>query len=249
MLEWIGPVVVASFLGSAHCAGMCGGVVTLATAQQRGSNVLAHVAYQTSRLAGYATLGAIAGGAGASLNVLLELYGFKHVAAFATGGLMLAWGIVGLWPTLSARFAGRGDSRPNWVSRQVARGVAQAQRWPRLVRAAALGALTALLPCGWLYAFGIAAAGTGSALSGAGVLAAFWLGSAPVLVGLGGVGRTLYQRLGPRAPVFSSLLIIALGLSNLWSHYNLPAAALSHIANPLAPATSEAMPACHAHLN
>ena len=54
-------------------------------------------------------------------------------------------------------------------------------------RGAATGLLTTLLPCGWLYAFVITAAGTGNALAGAGLMATFWVGTLPMLtiVGIG----------------------------------------------------------------
>src|SRR5690606_18807129 len=56
-----------------------------------------------------------------------------------------------------------------------------------LGRAALLGVSTGLLPCGWLYAFALSAAATGSARDGALVMAAFWLGSVPALVGVGAI--------------------------------------------------------------
>jgi uncharacterized protein len=120
-------------------------------------------------------------------------------------------------------------------------------RLPTTGRAAALGCVTALLPCGWLYGFVLAAAGTGSALRGALVLAAFWSGSVPVLVGVSSLGRAVSRALGARTPLFSSLVLLALGFANLWTHYNVPAQALSRLAEsqPTGTLSAEASPPCH----
>lgn len=58
---------------------------------------------------------------------------------------------------------------------------------PPVVRAAATGLFTTLLPCGWLYAFVVTAAGTGSGtpLHGAALMAVFWLGTLPMMLTVG----------------------------------------------------------------
>jgi uncharacterized protein len=245
MIEWLAPIVGASLLGSAHCAGMCGGIVTFAVGSESGgSRAATHFAYQASRGAAYTSLGFGAGALGASFNSLGTLFGFEHSIAFATGALMVLWAVATLWPTFglsqkATRWFGPGPSR-------LARWFRPIAELPPKGRAATLGALTALLPCGWLYAFVLAAAGTGSALRGAAVMAAFWLGSVPVLVGLGTVGRSLSRLLGARTPLLSAGVVLALGFLNLWSHYNVPAHALSNLASPAAldsPVAAE--PPCH----
>ena len=83
----------------------------------------------------------------------------------------------------------------------------RARRWPAPWRAGALGLSSALLPCGWLYAFVVLAAGTGSAGRGATLLLAFWAGTVPALLGLGlSLGR-LTALLGARLPRLSAALI------------------------------------------
>lgn len=66
----------------------------------------------------------------------------------------------------------------------------RAREKPPLWRAGTMGLSSALLPCGWLYAFVVLAAGAGSSWAGAALLSAFWLGTLPALLGLGlGVER------------------------------------------------------------
>src|SRR5690606_26485689 len=55
------------------------------------------------------------------------------------------------------------------------------------------GVLTALLPCGWLHGFVLAAAATRSASSGALLLSVFWLGTAPALLMSGTLARRVLK--------------------------------------------------------
>jgi sulfite exporter TauE/SafE len=75
--------------------------------------------------------------------------------------------------------------------------------------------LTALLPCGWLYLFALAAASAGNPLRGILVMAAFWLGTLPILVSLGIGVQTLTGTLGRRIPLVTAVLIVLLGVFTL----------------------------------
>jgi sulfite exporter TauE/SafE len=99
-------------------------------------------------------------------------------------------------------------------------------------RALVMGLLTACLPCGWLYAFVVAAAGTGSPLGGAGLMAVFWLGTLPVMVGLGVGVRALARPLGRLLPVGCAVAMIVVGLLAVAGRVGAPE--LSHA--PRAPA-------------
>jgi hypothetical protein len=84
-----------------------------------------------------------------------------------------------------------------------------------LPRALTIGLLTALLPCGWLYAFALIAAGTGSAGWGAAIMVAFWAGTVPVLASVGAAVQALTGTLGRRLPLITALLLVALGLGTI----------------------------------
>ena len=79
-------------------------------------------------------------------------------------------------------------------------------------RGLTLGLLTPLLPCGWLYAFVMTAAATGSAPRGAFVMAVFWAGTVPAMAALGlGVQRAL----GPfrtKLPAVTAAAMMVIGL-------------------------------------
>src|SRR5690606_10362020 len=110
-----------------------------------------------------------------------------RLAAVVAGSAMVLWGL----GALLRRRIGPASAASGLVSLQrsgVVSSLGWAGRllcrlggWPPAARATALGLLSALLPCGWLYAFVLGAAATGSALAGALVLLTFWSGTVPIL--------------------------------------------------------------------
>jgi hypothetical protein len=81
-----------------------------------------------------------------------------------------------------------------------------------MVRALLLGLFTTLLPCGWLYAFVATAAGTGSVPGAMLVMATFWLGTVPVLAGLGVVAQRAFGPLRRHLPAVTATAMIVIGL-------------------------------------
>ena len=129
---------------------------------------------------------------------------------------------------------------------------------PPIARATIIGLLTTLLPCGWLYAFVITAAGTAHPALGALTMAAFWLGTLPVMISLGIGVQRLSGALRSRLPLLTSLLIVAVGLYTIAGRLTLPAMALSTDDETVPTTTAEAiehvksldtekLPCCHDH--
>jgi hypothetical protein len=96
-----------------------------------------------------------------------------------------------------------------------------------------IGLLTALLPCGWLYAFAIVAAGAGSASWGAAMMGAFWMGTVPILVSLGVGVQALAGALGRRLPLATALILVAVGLYTVADRLLVPAGAFEPLAESL----------------
>ncbi len=84
-----------------------------------------------------------------------------------------------------------------------------------LVRASVIGLLTAILPCGWLFAFLIVAAGTAQPMTGALVMAVFALGSVPALTGLALSMTMLVGRFRRAIPWCSAVLVTLVGAVTL----------------------------------
>ena len=158
------PVAAASLLGSVHCAGMCGGFVAMAGDGVTGrARWLSLLSYNAGRLISYAVLGAVAGALGHALDLAGNAAGMGRVASLVSGSIMIVWGMGALLETQGVRVL-----RGRWaLPQRVTDGLAALRRLPAAWRGLALGLATTLLPCGWLYAFAVTAAGTGSPLHGA----------------------------------------------------------------------------------
>ncbi len=90
---WLVPLAAlgAAFLGSAHCAAMCGGLAA-ASSQDRASLR----AYQLSRLGGYALLGALGGFFGERILAREALAGPALIAALLMSLVLVLSGL-SLW--------------------------------------------------------------------------------------------------------------------------------------------------------
>ena len=212
MIALAASVFVAGLLGSVHCAGMCGSFACLASGGDATGGKGAwrsSAAYNLGRLASYTTLGALAGAAGAGLDRAGAIAGFARPATVISGVLLIAWGTATLLAALGARVPAL--AVPPALATRIARGVRAVQSRPPVTRGLALGALTAALPCGWLYAFVATSAAAGSAAGGALIMAAFWMGTVPMMAA---VGLGAQRLLGParrRLPALTAAILVLLG--------------------------------------
>lgn len=217
-------VAGASLMGSVHCAAMCGGLVSFATGTSAQPGV-ARTLYHSSRLLAYTSLGAIAGFAGYTLNQTFDLAGFQNAAGVVAGLSMIAWALART-VTLRKRRVPLSNEQASGQTVALSSRAPKASRtsqwlaWlyglPSSARAALLGVTSAVLPCGWLYTFVVAAAGQGNALGGAAVMAAFWLGTVPMLLGVGGAVEFLRQHALRGLPHLGTAVLLLLGLSTVF---------------------------------
>lgn len=242
-------VFVASVLGSLHCAGMCGAFCVLAVGSRdgRATRVATQAAYHGGRLLVYCTLGAAAGALGAVVDLGGSLVGAQRVAALLAGGMMVVFGLVAL-----ARLAGlrvHSPALPKPIQQALATGHARALALAPVPRAAAIGLLTALLPCGWLYAFVVTSAGTGHALWGVATMAAFWLGTLPILASLGVSAQVASGILGRNATLVTAVAVVVIGLLTAAGRMRLdPRAMLQAQAAPVAGAQQGELAASVEHV-
>ncbi|MEZ4585932.1 MAG: sulfite exporter TauE/SafE family protein [Gemmatimonadales bacterium] len=194
-------ILLASLLGSVHCAAMCGGIALAAGNGGSRSRAIYHL----SRLLVYAGLGLLAGTGGALIQAAGRTIGLAGAAAAVAGWSLVAFGVVALLRALGVRLPGASGPIERAVRGLGGRIRAVPPRW----RAAALGALTGLLPCGWLYAFVLVAASSGSPQHGALLMSAFWLGTVPWVLAGSLALRGLLGRSGPR---LAAVVVIAVGL-------------------------------------
>ena len=167
---------VAGLITSLHCAGMCGPLacslmpVRGAPGKPAEDGTTVSTVYHVSRLIGYATLGALAGGLGSAPLAWISqsaLRWLPWVLVFFFVALALRWDRH--LPKIAAL------GRLTWKLQTWTRGRS------RVEAAAAMGLATPLLPCGPLYFIVSLALISGSALRGVEFMLAFGLGTVPLL--------------------------------------------------------------------
>ena len=189
MEGWILGAFVGGLTGSPHCVGMCGGFATAASDSP--------VAYHLGRLTTYMVLGGLAGAFGAAIPGPPWISGAVALVVLTWFSLRLA----GLAPEVHI---GSG-----WVvdtGRKLLKREGYAGRW-------ALGAVTALLPCGLVWAALGIAVGANHPGGGAIAMAAFWVGTVPLLAGVS-AGFNRFARKGKKARYAVAGLVFCAGL---WS--------------------------------
>lgn len=191
---------IAGLVTSLHCAGMCGPLActVLPGPGSREDALQVSSVYHLSRLTGYATLGALAGGLGQTP------LGFLSDSALRWLPWIMVLFFIGLALRIDRhlpKFTALG--RLTWTLQ------ARVRHHSRVSAAAVLGLATPLLPCGPLYFIVALALLAGSALRGVEVMLAFGLGTLPLLWVAQFQFNWLRRRL---SPLWLSRMRIALAL-------------------------------------
>lgn len=210
-MEAVLGIFLASLVGSPHCAAMCGPFLAFAAAGPDAgtSRWITIGAYHAGRLAAYVGLGMFAGSLGAGVERFGALAGVSRGAAIVAGLLMVAWGV----DTILALRGQRARFHPP-ASLQRALGLVTRRigTMSGTMRATVTGVATALLPCGWLYAFVAAAGGTGSPARAALVMVFFWTGTLPVMSAVGFGLQRLAGPLRKSLPLVTASVVVTIGL-------------------------------------
>lgn len=205
IFNWIPFAVIgASLLGSTHCVSMCGGLV-LSVARTRSAWVLYHL----GRLLGYLGLGSLAGFLGEKLLSTSALSIVSLVSALVLG---LTFILAGAQTWKSKTF------HLNLLPHGVLTLLYRLGRKSSLIS----GLLTALLPCGWLHSFVLAAVATQSAIQGGVLLLMFWVGTLPALGFAPWIFTRVLKPLSTHAPRISATILILIGLVTIGNRFNWP---------------------------
>ena len=214
MIAFISSAFLAGFVGSLHCIGMCGPFVAFysgADGSGGARRFFSHAAYSGGRLLTYAIFGLAAGAVGAALDVAGSLAGFQRIAAIVAGVTMILWGVIALLQIRGVRIFKHGSGNGG-IAGILRRGFSLVSDKPPVVRAGVVGLLSGFLPCGWLWAFVVTAAGTGGALKGAAVMTSFWAGTVPALLAVGLGAQMVSAPLRRHVPTVTAVLLVGLGL-------------------------------------
>lgn len=195
--------IALGFIGSLHCAAMCGPLILALPIPPGGPGgfILGRLTYQLSRVTTYSLLGLAAGFIGKAILIA----GFQRWLSIALGAAILLGFLASRKAAVSApvvRLVGRLKSAMSVQLRQ------------RSLRSLALlGLLNGLLPCGLVYVAMAAAVTQGGLAGGIIYMALFGLGTMPMMLGIGLSGRAFphsFRAKMQRAIPFGACLVGAL---------------------------------------
>ncbi|KKU55588.1 MAG: Heavy metal transport/detoxification protein [Candidatus Moranbacteria bacterium GW2011_GWE2_47_10] len=181
-----------------------------------------HLFFNAGRIAGYALLGGLLGVAGSVLQLSGTFLGFLTIVV---GLIMLALGLklTGIFPWLE----NFNLTLPKSVGRFF--GIKQHEREYSHKGSFMAGALTFFLPCGFTQAMQLFAVSTGSFAQGFLIMGVFALGTAPGLLGIGGVTSAVKGIFAKRFFKFAGIVVVLMSLFNISNGYNLTGWQLSGI--------------------
>jgi sulfite exporter TauE/SafE len=205
-------VFLAGLLGSGHCVGMCGGLVSAFFLKlgPHSRNPLSHVAYHGGRLAVYGSAGAAAGALGLLISAgsLGVAQGILMILAGALV-ILLGFDLLGIGPLRRFGFSILPTNLLNHALRTADR------RGP--VQGALMGGIiNGFMPCSLTLAAAVQATTTGGALPGAAMMLVFGLGTLPSMLTLSLVVGQLSCKARGRLMQAAAICVIALGLATLF---------------------------------
>lgn len=165
-----------------------------------------HLYFNIGRIAGFGILGGLLGVFGS----------FVSLSPFMIGGLTVITGLIML--SLGVKLA---DISPRLsrvsitLPKVFGAGVANGGSVSKHLTALSTGALTFFLPCGFTLAMQAYAITTGSFMTGALTMMAFALGTAPGLLGVGGLTSYLSGSFARKFFKFTGVLVILLAVFNI----------------------------------
>lgn len=206
-----------ALLGSGHCLGMCGGLVSALglSADGRRAGLVFHLLYNLGRTLTYTAIGLAVGWVGSAMVYKQSLHGvtrylllgsdlFVILAGLGTAGLFTWFNL------MRFEFAG-----PIHKMTQATRRL---RKLPPAAAALPLGVLFGFLPCGFLYAMILTAAQSADPLKGGGIMLAFGLGTLPALFFVGSAAHLISHLKRVWMFRFAGLLVAVMGSYNLYRH-------------------------------
>jgi len=205
---------IIGFLGSFHCAGMCG-PIALALPLNRGSwvsRISGAFLYNTGRIITYVLLGALFG----LLGKGIQLAGFQLWASVIIGAVMI---VLVVFPMVFGSRISINKLFGGYTERLFS-------RFQKLFHAGSassflsIGLLNGILPCGLVYVGIAGAISTGEVVNAMLYMAIFGLGTVPVMVSITLIGnflsiavRNMLSRITPYVIIILGVLFILRGLS------------------------------------
>ena len=212
---WVVPVV-GLVAGFSSCMALIGGLVLGLSARHselhpeasRMQKFRPHLFFNAGRVLGYAVFGGLIGLLGSAFKPSASTLGLMTVIV---GGVMVFLGLklIEIFPVLKDKTL----TLPKSISKVL--GMRKENREYSHKSAFFGGAMTFFLPCGFTQAMQLYAISTGSIAQGALIMGLFALGTAPGLLGVGGLS-SIFKGLGAKLFfVTAGLAVIFLGIFNI----------------------------------
>ena len=209
MINTLVTSFLIGILGSMHCAGMCGGLVTTLSMGRPRIWLTGLTAYQFGRISTYTLLGMIAGIIGSVITGIAWFSQAQFYLSILAGVMMITFGlhIAGWMPdpftrTISRfyKFTGLGQ----WVA--TARTSTNPASWYFV------GALNGLLPCGLVYAALSLNLAVGDPVESSIGMFLFGLGTMPSMMLVPVIFKKLTTALRARTVKVAAVLVVLVGV-------------------------------------
>ena len=203
---WVYSAFLVGFLGSFHCAGMCG-PIALALPSGNGSAgqlLIGRLLYNTGRIITYAFLGLIVG----LLGHTISLAGYQGPLSVISGILVLATLFL---PFIFKRFdfltglSGLYSSKIKSLFRQLFGKKSK-------LTLMSIGLVNGFLPCGFVYLALAAAVAGGTVTGSVSYMIFFGMGTVPMMLAISLVGKFGGQRLSKFVTKASPFVALTVGV-------------------------------------
>lgn len=189
LISLLSGFFIAGFIGSWHCAVMCGPMTCLLATKK-------HLAqYQVGRLISYVSAGVFAG---TISSLLIASYHWLKIVSIIVISILL----IITFLTTSEKI-----QTPSFVKNIY---------WKKRNNPFLMGLLSLALPCGWLYSFILSALAARSAMAGGLVMLMFWLSSLPALSIAQMFLKKLIDINDQRRQKIASAVLLSASLFSLW---------------------------------
>lgn len=177
-----------------------------------------HLLFNLGRVVGFFVLGGLIGTIGSVLQVSPL---FTGIMTIAIGVVMLFLGLqlTGLFPKLSTI----NISMPSSISKILGINTSEDGVYSD-TSSAFLGAATFFLPCGFTQSMQLLAIASGNFITGGTIMAVFALGTAPGLLGVGGIASIVKGEFAKKFFVFSGVVVVLFSIFNIKNGLNLTGA-------------------------
>lgn len=219
------PVVLLIGLtaGFSTCMALVGGLLLGASAKFAEKHPTAtpvqkfkpHIFFNIGRIASYTLLGGVIGFAGSFFQLSPLILG---ILTIVVGGVMFLLGAQLI--DISPRLNKINITLPKFISRTLRIKEHNEKEYSHK-NSMVLGAMTFFLPCGFTQAMQLYAISTGDPVKGAITMGAFALGTAPGLLGIGGLTSVVKGAFAKSFFKFAGIVVLVLAIFNISNGYNL----------------------------